>query len=113
MFGDASNICHFFAAAFAVWEYDKTILNCGKTVNLLKRSTNWRPFKEWRCTEFNHCFTLLIFLPILGQENSSIPENDFADFVDTILENQDYDDDGFIDYPEFVRSFQQHREGPE
>lgn len=69
--------------------------------------------RKWRCTEFNHCFTLLIFLLILGQENSSIPENEFADFVDTILQDRDYDDDGFIDYPEFVRSFQQHREGPE
>ena len=68
---------------------------------------------KWRCTEFNHCFTLLIILPILGQESSSIPENEFADFVDSILEDQDYDDDGFIDYPEFVRSFRQHRAGPE
>ena len=30
-----------------------------------------------------------------------------------ILQDQDYDDDGFIDYPEFVRSFRKHREGPE
>lgn len=48
-----------------------------------------------------------------GRENSSIPENEFADFVDTILADQDYDDDGFIDYPEFVRSFRQDRAGPE
>lgn len=28
-----------------------------------------------------------------------------ATFVDTILEDQDRNDDGYIDYPEFVHSF--------
>ncbi|KAL9978736.1 hypothetical protein ACROYT_G016291 [Oculina patagonica] len=41
------------------------------------------------------------------QETAAIPENDLATFVDTILEDQDRNDDGYIDYPEFVISFRQ------
>ena len=28
-----------------------------------------------------------------------------AEFVDTLLEDQDRNDDGYIDYPEFIASF--------
>ena len=42
----------------------------------------------------------------LGQEHSNpFPEDELASFVDTILEDQDHNDDGYIDYPEFVTSF--------
>lgn len=38
-------------------------------------------------------------------ESSKIAEDEMATFVDTILEDQDRNDDGYIDYPEFVHSF--------
>jgi len=40
-----------------------------------------------------------------GQGHSStFLEDELASFVDTILEDQDHNDDGYIDYPEFVTS---------
>jgi len=35
-----------------------------------------------------------------------------AEFVDTILEDQDRNDDGYIDYPEFMASFKHTQARP-
>ena len=39
------------------------------------------------------------------QESNAMKEDEMAEFVDTLLEDQDRNDDGYIDYPEFVASF--------
>lgn len=39
------------------------------------------------------------------QESNPIKEDEMAEFVDTLLEDQDRNDDGYIDYPEFIASF--------
>lgn len=45
-----------------------------------------------------------------GEENTSASlENDVASFVDTILEDSDFNNDGYIDFPEFVTSIRQRR----
>jgi len=46
------------------------------------------------------------------QESNAIKEGDLAEFVDTILEDQDHNDDGYIDYPEFMTSFKHTPERP-
>ncbi|XP_020602174.1 multiple coagulation factor deficiency protein 2-like [Orbicella faveolata] len=45
-------------------------------------------------------------------ESDSFNEDDMAEFVDTILEDQDRNDDGYIDYPEFMASFKHTQARP-
>ena len=65
-------------------------------------SEGQKPVVSIKCCESEELF---YYHCISGQEHTNpFPEDELANFVDTILEDQDHNDDGYIDYPEFVSS---------
>ena len=56
------------------------------------------------CAKKDNSSTLISHLFSGEQHTSPFLETELASFVDTILEDQDHNNDGYIDYPEFVSS---------